>query len=593
MPKITDEELKNYFVGAINYPIYLETNREYKKLQVHADGLFPKDLIEKRRPSESDEIVDYRKDNYEPITKLPVSKAINSLGKIRRSEDWNICFPKDTISSKIPEDETLEEYCTENLPGFTSIEDWAFGVLLKQNIVDANAVIAVVPIENIVNTKFALPTPILFNSDQVLYYSEAKKYCILKSKRKVNYLNSENQYVQGDRFYYIDDEEVAIWEQNAGGYAKIFEQKNIIGQMPTWKVKGELYQQYEDMPINRSRFHAMVPFLNKAAAGDSDLEGSKIQHLYPLFWYYQNKECSACNGSGKLAPAEGGEQTTCSSCGGGGKVKFSPFAHIEVAPTELGKTSPPFTQPAGYIQRDTEILKLQESTVEKNILNALSAINMQFLDQTPLSISGDAKQVDREELNNTVYNIAEDLVYSITKVIYFINEWRYSYLVPDKKERQAMLPEIAVPQNFDLLPEDYLMKEVTDARNGKVNALLIATLEQQLAAKKFYNHPELASNIKLYFDLDPLPGISVDEKMTLISNKAITQEDFVISSYMPAFIKRALREDPEFDKKDYQKQFEVLQGYAKEKIDANDAAAQMIDAAKQAIIKEQQGAPVA
>lgn len=130
------------------------------------------------------------------------------------------------------------------------------------------------------------------------------------------------------------------------------------------------------------------------------------------------------------------------------------------------------------------------------------------------------------------------------------------------------------------------MKEVTDARTAKVNPLLIATLEQQLAAKKFYNQPNLAENIQLYFDLDPLPGISVDEKMSLISNNAITKTDFIISSYMASFIKRAMREDADFGKKEYDQQMKVLEGYAKEKEKANDAAAEMIDAEKQRVLEE-------
>jgi hypothetical protein len=242
--------------------------------------------------------------------------------------------------------------------------------------------------------------------------------------------------------------------------------------------------------------------------------------------------------------------------------------------------------PAGIIQRDTAILEMQEKSVEKNNYKALSAVNMQFLDQTPLSISGDAKNVDREELNNTVYNTAEDIIYSVDKVIYFINEWRYFTIIPDKKSRMDMLPNIAVPQNFDLLPENYLMKEVTDAVTAKVNPLLIATLQQQLAAKKFYNQPELAGNIELYFELDPLPGYSVDEKITLLSSQGITQEDFIISSNMTSFLKRALREDPDFAAKKPDVQMAQLNKYASEKIKANDAAGKMIDAQKQKVLEE-------
>ncbi len=582
MPKISVETLNQLFSsGGKLYPLYEETVKLYNSLKVHAEGICPIDLINKRRPSESDEILQYRKDTYEPVTKLPISKAIHCYSKIRRSADWMIDFPKD-VPARITPDETLEKYCTESLPVFTSITNWAFDILLPQNLIDANAVIAVIPQEMITADNFSKPIPILFNSDQVMYYSEKDKYAVLKSRVKVSYLDQDG-FKTGDRFYYIDDKEIQIYEMGKGGYSIVFQQSNTIGRFPVFKVKSETYKQYDNMSVSRSRMHAMVPFLNKAAAGDSDLEASKIQHLYPLMWYYQSKECNSCNGFGKKATETG--EVACSSCNGSGKVKFSPFVHLEIDLPGIDKQSAP-TPPAGYINRDTAILELQEKNVDKNLYQALAALNMQFLDQTPLSISGDAKQVDREELNNTVYNTAEDLVCSVEKVIDLINEWRNSFMVSDEKQRRAMLPKIPVPQNYDLLPEDYLMDEVSKARTAKVNPLLVATLEQQLAAKKFYNQPDLASNIKLLFDLDPLPGLSVDEKMSLISNKAITQEDFVISSYMAAFIKRALREDKDFHARDYSKQMELLSKYAGEKIKSNDASSEMQDNQRQAIIAE-------
>lgn len=584
MPKISNEKLQLYFnANGSMYPLFTDSVKLYNDLRVHADGEFPKLMIEERRPSESEEILEYRKTTYKPVTKFPVSKVVGSFGKIRRSPDWAIDFPK-KASTKIADDETLEEYCTKRLPGYGSIDSWAFGILLKQNLIDANAVIAVIPLNSIIGTEYSMPVPILFNSDQVMEYNEKEKFAILKSKRKVNYYDESNTAKIGDIFYYIDDAEIIIYEQGAQGFTPTFQQPNTIGnQWPVFKVKSEAFKQYDNMSLCRSRLDAMVPFLDEAACEYSDLKGSKIQHLYPLFWYFQNKECNACSGSGKT-PTENGP-VPCSSCSGGGKVKFSPFAHIQVDPAGVGNQANPIP-PAGYIQKDTVILELQEKSVDKNLLKALGAVNMQFLDQTPLSISGDAKQVDREELNNTVYNVAEDLVYSIDKVIYFINEWRHFWHLPDAKTRAEQLPSIAVPQNFDLLPEDYLMKEVTDARTAKVNPLLIATLEQQLAAKKFYNQPSLAQNIQLYFDLDPLPGISVDEKMSLISNQAITKIDFIISSYMPSFIKRAIREDAGFDKKPYEHQIKVLTKYAEEKVAANDEAGKMVNDQKEKVLLE-------
>jgi hypothetical protein len=587
MPKISNDLLQTYFLSGNRHPIFQETVTLYDSLRIHADGEFPTKMIEERRPSETEEILEYRKKNYKAITKLPISKVITSLSKIRRSPDWSIKFDEDSVPARIVEEESLNTYINKKLPGYGNITDWAFGILLKQNCIDANAVVAVVPMSATVENEYTKPVPIIFNSDHILEYSEEKQIAILKSRKKVNYLldNGAINFNQGDRFYYIDDVEMIIYDQTKDGFSPVFQQYHKLGKMPVFKVKGEAFKQYDNMVVNRSRLDSMAPFLDEAACEYSDLKGSKIQHLFPLFWYYQNKSCNSCGGLGKKATDSG--EVSCNSCSGSGKVKFSPFAHLQIDPAELGKQANPIP-PAGYVQRDTAILELQEKSVEKNNFKALAAINMQFLDQTPLNISGDAKNVDREELNNFVYNFAEDLIGTIDRTIYFINEWRYGYIVPDINARLEMLPSIPVPQNFDLLPSDYLMQELTQARANKANPFLLASLEQELAVKKFYNNPELAETINLFFNLDPLPGLTVDEKMTLISNKAITQQDFVLSSYMAQFIKRATIENENFCKDTYDNQMKLLMSYADEKIKANDTAAQMIDANKQKVLAEMQ-----
>lgn len=584
MPKISQLTLQSYFSAATTHPIYKDTVELYDALRIHADGEFPKKMIEERRPSESEDILDYRKKTYKAITKGPISKVISSLSKIRRSPDWNIEFEEGKVPAKIIETETLEYYLTKNLPGYGNITDWAFGILLKQNAIDTNAVCAVMPLEPITADKYCKPVPIIFNSDQVLIFDEAKQYALFKSRIKVNYLDpTGSNYMQGDRFFYVDDREVIIYEQRLKGYEVIFQQSHAIGKMPAWKLKGEVHKQYDNMVVNKSRLDAMVAYMDEAACEYSDYKGSKVQHLFPLFWYIQNKSCNDCQGAGKL-PSENGE-VQCTKCSGSGKIAFTPFAHLQLDAAQLGQQQVP-TPPAGYITRDTAILELQDKSVDKNIYKALAAINMQFLDQTPLSVSGDAKNVDREELQNFVYNFAEDLIYSIDKFAYYANEWRNLFIVPSKEEREAMLPNIPVPQNFDLLPSDYLLKEIKDAKDSKANPFTIASLEKDLASKKFYGDPELSETIELFFTLDPLPNYTVDEKMSLISNQAITKQDFVISSYMAQFIRRAMIEHKNFTKLEYQKQMEILTGYADEKIKSNDQAAEMIESQKQKVLNE-------
>jgi hypothetical protein len=296
----------------------------------------------------------------------------------------------------------------------------------------------------------------------------------------------------------------------------------------------------------------------KLHVSTADLQASKVQHMYPLFWYYENGECGKCNGTGKL-PVEEGAPEECKTCKGSGKMKFSPFAYIAVQPPNIakGETGIPMP-PAGYINRDVEILKHQDESIDKHIYKSLASLNMQFLDQTPLSISGDAKQVDREELNNFVYNIAEDIVCIMDKIYKMINDWRYSFAIPDKKARKEMLPEIPVPQNFDLLPSDYLIDNITKSKNNKLSPILIAAMETDYAQKTFYAYPDLAELIALSYKLDPLAGITEDEKMTRLTNNGISEEDYIISSNIISFLRKLMTADPKFEDKTYEEQMKAL-----------------------------------
>jgi hypothetical protein len=85
--------------------------------------------------------------------------------------------------------------------------------------------------------------------------------------------------------------------------------------------------------------------------------------------------------------------------------------------------------------------------------------------------------------------------------------------------------------------------------------------------------------------LDPLPGLSVDEKMSLLSNKGVTQEDFVISAYIVAFVKRAIAEDKDFLSKPLAEKQKVISKYAQEKVKVTDAAEKV---KQEMLLKQQQ-----
>lgn len=567
--KITDEkDIIAVLTG--NYPNKAECMALAKQLSVHANGEMPSDKIMSRRPSEPEEIKNYRRTIYVPKTKQAISKVIHSLEKIRRAQDWNIAYSPESVPSVVAENETLEKYCEYNYPQFTSVTNWAFAELLKRSLIDANGIVAVI-MEQLPKSKseYCKPVARFFGCDQIVEYVE-NEYIVLKSKDTTTYY-TETKNGKGRRIntngaiYYILTENEFLKYEQVG--ANKFDPKQVFvhncGRLPAWKVGGLYHSRKNNDTIYESRLSGMVADLDEAAREYSDLQAEIIQHIHSEKYAYTNTECNECKGTGHVK-GEDGKQTTCQHCNGTGRVlNTSPYGMHLVDAARAGELQVP-TPPIGYIQKDTQIAQLQDTRVRNHIKDALAAVNMEFLAETPIDQSGVAKAYDANELNNFVNSIAEDLVRNIDNVYHFINEYRYRTIVPNEEKRKAMLPAINVPTKFDIVNTTILMQELQGARQAEANPETLRVLETNYAKMQFNTSPDVAERLETVFDLDPLFGVKEENKMTMLQNGGITETAYIISCNIHAFVRRAIFEDKEFCKKDLNKKMDVLKKYADE-----------------------------
>jgi hypothetical protein len=219
----------------------------------------------------------------------------------------------------------------------------------------------------------------------------------------------------------------------------------------------------------------------------------------------------------------------------------------------------------GYVQKDTEIARLQQERIQQMIYDALSSINMEFLAEVPLSQSGTAKQVDREELNSFVHSIAEDVVRIMDGVAYDCCAWRYSGVTDDIR---ALVPFIPVPDQFDMVNGSTLISELQQLTTAGADPAIINAAQIELINKKFNDEGSKQATI-LQLQLDPFAGVSVDELASAKTFDAITQEDFIVHSNIAHYVRRALQENPDFGQLGYTEKMTVLNGYAREQIGLN------------------------
>jgi hypothetical protein len=579
----TYDKLKPYFVDKKCHYYHNRSVEKYKEFEPHSEGCYPSDLIECRRPNEPLEVQEYRKQIWKPKTKPTFSRIINSLGKIRRSSDWAIKYPELETFTKIREGESLEDYCEKNFPYFESITNWIFSVVLKKYSTDSNAVELIMPLSTEVKeTDYLEPYPVLFDSCDVIEFVHGQ-YALLNNPLGCTYITKKGALEKGKSFYYIDTIAITQYDQiDAKGTISptdIYE--HGLEMLPCFKLGGIVCETEGHNFLYESRIAGIIPELDEALREYSDLQAAKVLHIYPERWEFTQQECASCKGTGKRrntawydgCDASIPTQVPCDSAGcNSGYIASGPYSKLLIRPTNTIEGSSPIPNPpAGYVEKDVEIVKLMEASVEQHIYNGLAAINFQDLAQVPLAESGVSKQVDRDEQNNTIHAIAEDLVKIMDSTYKITAYYRYKNLY-SFEEIDMMLPQIPVPEKYDLLSITNMQTELNSAKTGKTNPVIVNAMEVDYASKRFNTDESVRDMVSLMLKLDPLPNISEDEKMARLSNKGILQETYIVSSNINEFVQRAIDEDPAFAGSPLKDQKKKLLSYATEIINKQSTA---------------------
>lgn len=566
---MTTEQLKDAFSGKIFHIAYQETVDLAESMAIHADGTYPKALIEDRRPNESETVRDYRMKIWKAITSPYINKVLTSLNKIRRSAEWNLAFDESKVSPRISEGESLSDYLTYGFPKFDSITNWAFSLLLRRYIIDANAYVVIMPVsEEIRENEYVEPYPYIFRSEQVIQCSPT--YLIVKSDEPAVYSENGSTHY-GDRYYVITETTIERWDQVSKDrrFSMAHEYEHNIGMLPAFKMKSAVKDASGDIIINESRLAPMLPELDEAVREYSDLQAEIVQHVYSEKWEIADSDgdCTVCRGRKFIEHAGFGERKTpCSHCSASGVEPRGPYTTLFIKQPMGGDTAVQ-VPPMGYLEKTTNIVEFQGKNVDKHIFKALAAVNMEFLAERPLAESGISKAYDADETNNFVHSCAEDLVAMLDKVAFFCNEYRYKLIIPDSSARQAMLPVINVPERFDLFSAKVLEEQLASARTSKLNPVIINAMEVDYANKTFSANPGVGERVSLIITLDPLSGVSEEDKMVMKSVKGITDETYIISCNISSFIDRAIDElGEQFYELSTKEQKVIMSKYAQEQI---------------------------
>lgn len=550
MPKELKEilvEFQKYAYAGKTNPGIEKARAYYNELNDHASGKIIDLLIEKNRPNETDDEMNYRKTIVSSITSGVFSKVWTCVGKIRKSRDFVIKYPEDIIPAGIPLQEFPKVYFEDQYPGEISFENFMFDTLMRQMLLDTGAVNIVMPTPLEQDDKGKYPTPIhhIFNSPNVLEFKE-NDYAIVKSDEKAEYNTTNGVSYEGSVYYIATTQEIVRLEQTDDkGTVEVKEvYQHNRGELPAKKMPGTMDKRYGSYLLTKSRIHVMAGPLNDLYREWSDFQISKVINAHPETVEFRSVECSGCNGSGKqinraYIEGETGMDATivCSVCEGQRYTTVGPFKKQIVTPTKLSEHPVPWP-PKMFIARDVETLRFQDEQIEKGIYRCLSTVNMEHLVRMPTAMaeSGIKKALDVDELLVLIYSVACDLMSVANWSAKWIVDQRYEARVTSQEDRRKMAPNIPVPERLDLLNMETYIERMKGMKDAGASPYLISEMHKEVAAKQFSNDPEKYALMELIATLDPLIGYGHDDKALMKANGAVSEEDLVISAHIYPWI---------------------------------------------------------
>jgi hypothetical protein len=524
-------------------------------------------LIDQRRPTESIVIHQFRRTNYFPITKTPCHKVTNSLSKIVKCADWKIDYSKAEVPAFLPATDTLETYCESIYPKDNSIENWAYKSLIRWVLTDPNGLMVVMPMDwEIEPGELLRPYSFIIESKDVYEYKEGELAVFLSSS-ETTYLDDSGKECTGKIIIAVTKDGFYEGRQISADGFDVVEHPHNCSEMPAWLLGGESKTPDVYQPFYESFIQCMLPNLDLAARDSSDLDAEKTMHIFSTMWYMRMQTCTQCQGMGTVLSQ--GKQVACQTCDGTGGITPSPNKAMELnADNAIFSNKNIPIPPAGYIEKNTQMVDVLVKEIDRNIHSALSSINMEFLAENPMVQSGVAKEVDRDELNNFVYKIAYHIIEEIIKNIYwFINEMRYGLIVPNPTIREKMLPAIPVPQNFDFLTQSDAEDNLIKITGSDVSAELKDLAMVDFLHIKYPDQPHTRHRLMCIHKHNPLPTLSPLELTELQTAGFVRKLDCILSQNITAFVNQLLCENTDFMDLTFTEQRTILYDLAQAKLD--------------------------
>ena len=545
---------------------YHEEVREiYEALENHFDDDYPRRLLESTRPNEEEWMKLERERVWECPSRVPIKRVENLLTKIRQADDFRINWLENEIQTGIAQENSFRDYCEKKLPVYGSLEDWLFQTFQRYYLSDPNALIWVAPKVDDIREGFNLdkPFPQLIESEDIVELGES--YAVWKieedKKKRIKYFGACDETT----FYYV------TYEQGQTDKISI-EVYPIFSSYPIHTVGSVVYEVEDYTVIYESIVQAAIPEWNQALRRADDNNILWIKQAYPKEWEYKSTACKTCKGSGRGKGAE----TTCKTCNGSGNdVVESPFQKIVIsipktnALTNENQLTAIPTPPAGIIERDLATIKEFGIEIQARLYNGMRALGLEYLFESPLAVSGEAKIQDKKEVHTFLYQVAVHYVtiYQwVAKNLYLQKYAVLPNLVTEERMNQN-LPKLTIPTDFDIYTAAEIADALAMARDKSFGPEISNGLERDLLIKQYGEGSMAVKKNEIRQRLNPLPNYKPDEIALLKESGMVSNVDAMLAVKIDYFTNVLTAEDDSWWSKTYTEKRQDLERLAQDELE--------------------------
>ena len=542
------------------HKFYKKTVLHAHEMGVHVEGFLPKKILEEKRPNESKESADYRLAVWKAVTKSLSDKIINTVNRIFNPKFFKVEWASDP--SNVSEEDGLATYMLEDFGIYRSVWIFIRETLLKMTFSDPNAACLIIP-SNILDQDDQVlfdPVPIIFRSEEVVDFGK-DFFTIWQVPPKV----PTGTKTKPGILWFIDSTQILKWEVVSNKFTPVLEFTHDFGEPPIFRLQGQAEGQSE--PYWFSSFIAgIAPHWDKVVAMVSDEDVATVNYLFPQWWEYTD-DCTICRGKSRMTKTgelwEGQpikETVPCGRCSGTGKVtNRSPLGVYQVKREAINPEIPSPIPPAGAITKDISTLQELKLSIKTSIVAGYSAINLEVIEKIGAIQSGEAKKIDRTELDGFLMRVALHVFeYQWPLILKFVVKWRYGEQSEAEQKRLIDDTTVSKPKEFSILGIPVMVDELKNAANSNVSTSHIKHLETQIANTKFAdNEPERLRNIA-EINLRPFPNRTPDQLSKLLDKKAITKKDFIRNENIGDLVTISLAQNKKFLELEFIEQVEII-----------------------------------